>query len=177
MYWEHSGPPLWPVSPSLQWQTVAPSQRTWGGWWPLQTLPRYAGLKPADFCEYFEFGSDTLFSCSCLQSFLHEKFEYFFNFLFSFCLSLPFLAFLLSLSNPPAECQCYGRAASCHFDPQVAVETGGSGGVCDDCGGNTTGRMCHQCMVGFYRNTSANLSDPEMCIGKLTTNPIFQDFI
>ena len=65
-----------------------------------------------------------------------------------------------------AECQCYGRATSCHFDPQVAVETGGSGGMCDDCTGGTTGRMCHQCVVGFYRNISAELSDPDLCIRK-----------
>ena len=65
-----------------------------------------------------------------------------------------------------SECQCYGRASSCHFDPQVAMETGGSGGVCDNCTHRTTGRQCDQCVAGFYRNTSTLLSDPNLCIRK-----------
>ena len=66
----------------------------------------------------------------------------------------------------PPECECYGRASSCHYDATVAMETGGDGGVCDNCTQNTTGQQCDECRPGFYRNPSASVTDSDLCLRK-----------
>ena len=67
------------------------------------------------------------------------------------------LAFLFQ----PLECECFGRASSCYYDPVVAMETSGSGGVCDNCTQNMAGRQCDECRPGFYRNPSASVTNPD----------------
>lgn len=62
------------------------------------------------------------------------------------------------------ECECYGRASSCHYDPDVAMETGGSGGVCDNCTQNTAGQQCDECRPGFYRNATASVTNSNLCL-------------
>ena len=73
---------------------------------------------------------------------------------------------MAALPTCPPECECYGRASSCHYDPTVAIETGGNGGVCDNCTQNTTGRQCDECRPGFYRNPSASVTDADLCLRK-----------
>ncbi|XP_070558524.1 netrin-4-like [Ptychodera flava] len=73
-----------------------------------------------------------------------------------------------ALTNEPnacAVCECNGHADSCHFDPEVWSQSRQvSGGVCDDCKHNTRGRQCEKCKPGYYRSTSKDLTDPEVCI-------------
>ena len=73
---------------------------------------------------------------------------------------------MVTLPTCPPECECYGRASSCHYDATVAMETGGDGGVCDNCTQNTTGQQCDECRPGFYRNPSASVTDSDLCLRK-----------
>ncbi|XP_065600248.1 usherin [Cyrtonyx montezumae] len=64
-------------------------------------------------------------------------------------------------------CQCYNHAVSCHYDfavdpfPQEYYR--GSGGVCDYCQHNTTGRNCELCKDFHYRQAGADLSATDVC--------------
>ncbi|XP_040553355.1 usherin isoform X3 [Gallus gallus] len=64
-------------------------------------------------------------------------------------------------------CQCYSHAVSCHYDlemdpfPQEYYR--GSGGVCDNCQHNTTGRNCELCKDFHYRQAGADLSAIDVC--------------
>lgn len=62
------------------------------------------------------------------------------------------------------KCNCNGHTEKCHFDPAVYNATGRtSGGVCDDCQHNTTGRQCEQCKLLYYRDPFKNIFDPDVC--------------
>ncbi|XP_069708870.1 usherin-like isoform X2 [Phaenicophaeus curvirostris] len=64
-------------------------------------------------------------------------------------------------------CQCYSHAVSCHYDlaidPFPQEHYRGSGGVCDNCQHNTTGRNCELCKDFYYRQAGADLSAIDVC--------------
>ncbi|KAG0716686.1 Laminin subunit beta-1 [Chionoecetes opilio] len=67
-------------------------------------------------------------------------------------------------SNACKKCNCNNHATMCHFDSSVYEATGYvSGGVCDDCSGNTQGRNCEECVPYYYLDPARELYDPEIC--------------
>lgn len=79
--------------------------------------------------------------------------------------SFPSCIQIVSIAAIP-ECECNGHSSACHYDPDVAMVTGGSGGVCDGCTDNTAGGQCEQCQQGFYRNPSALVTGQDTCLGE-----------
>ncbi|XP_063445068.1 laminin subunit beta-1-like [Mytilus trossulus] len=66
--------------------------------------------------------------------------------------------------NACQKCNCNNHATECHFDPSVFVFSGEiSGGVCDDCQHNTTGRNCQECKEYFFQDPNRDIRDPEIC--------------
>ncbi|XP_065066667.1 laminin subunit beta-1-like [Rhopilema esculentum] len=67
--------------------------------------------------------------------------------------------------NECQKCNCHGHTDKCHFDPAVFKATRNrSGGVCDDCKHNTTGRQCELCKPLFYRDPFKDLTDTKVCL-------------
>lgn len=64
-------------------------------------------------------------------------------------------SFLLS-----ADCECYGHSNRCSYIDFLNVVT------CVSCKHNTRGQHCQHCRLGFYRNSSAELDDENVCIGE-----------
>lgn len=68
-------------------------------------------------------------------------------------------------------CQCYNRATGCIYDPEVdaaglSIDIHGfynGGGVCQNCGYNSTGINCEKCLPGFYRPFGVPVSMLDMC--------------
>ncbi|KAH3831938.1 hypothetical protein DPMN_105211 [Dreissena polymorpha] len=77
-------------------------------------------------------------------------------------------------------CECYGRATGCVYDPEVdlkglSIDIHGfykGGGVCQNCGYNTTGINCEKCLDGFYRPYGVPRSRLAMCM-ECQCNPRF----
>lgn len=66
--------------------------------------------------------------------------------------------------NSCKRCECNNHATSCTFNRTVFELSGGvSGGVCNDCQHNTTGKNCQECAKFFYRNTALPITDPKVC--------------
>ena len=66
------------------------------------------------------------------------------------------------------ECNCNDHAEECKFDERVfqANKDRGisdSGGVCQDCTGNTEGYQCDSCKTFFYQDPELALNHPEIC--------------
>ncbi|XP_050425592.1 laminin subunit alpha-1 isoform X2 [Adelges cooleyi] len=70
------------------------------------------------------------------------------------------------------QCQCYGHATECRYDPTVDAEkssldlygTYSGGGVCVNCSKHTTGINCERCETGWYRPLDIEPDDPEPCL-------------
>lgn len=60
----------------------------------------------------------------------------------------------------PADCECYGHSNRCSYIDFLNVVT------CVSCKHNTRGQHCQHCRLGFYRNSSAELDDENVCIGE-----------
>ncbi|KAM6459617.1 usherin [Liasis olivaceus] len=64
-------------------------------------------------------------------------------------------------------CQCFGHAISCHYNRTMDYFPNeyyrGSGGVCDNCQHNTSGRNCELCNDSFYQHVDADLSALDVC--------------
>uniref|UniRef100_A0A493TUM1 Laminin EGF-like domain-containing protein n=1 Tax=Anas platyrhynchos platyrhynchos TaxID=8840 RepID=A0A493TUM1_ANAPP len=58
----------------------------------------------------------------------------------------------------PADCECYGHSNRCSYIDFLNVVT------CVSCKHNTRGQHCQHCRLGFYRNSSAELDDENVCI-------------
>ncbi|XP_043914559.1 netrin-G2 [Protopterus annectens] len=55
-------------------------------------------------------------------------------------------------------CECYGHSNRCSYIEFLNVMT------CVSCKHNTRGQHCQHCRLGYYRNTSAELDDENVCI-------------
>lgn len=83
-------------------------------------------------------------------------------------------------------CQCNGHARRCRFNLELYKLSGRvSGGVCYNCQHDTTGRYCHYCREGFYRDNTKPLNHRKVCkrkchsllFSKLKATRIYRAFI
>ncbi|KAJ6640488.1 hypothetical protein lerEdw1_013689 [Lerista edwardsae] len=71
----------------------------------------------------------------------------------------PFLTLLLPSCPPPAaDCECYGHSNRCSFIDFLNVVH------CVSCKHNTRGQHCQYCRLGYYRNSSTELDDENVCV-------------
>ncbi|KAH8419954.1 hypothetical protein KR009_004330 [Drosophila setifemur] len=67
-------------------------------------------------------------------------------------------------ANECKECNCNKHARQCRFNMEIfRLSQGVSGGVCQNCRHSTTGRNCHQCKEGFYRDPTKALTHRKVC--------------
>ncbi|XP_044317185.1 netrin-A isoform X2 [Drosophila rhopaloa] len=67
-------------------------------------------------------------------------------------------------TNECKECNCNKHARQCRFNMEIfRLSQGVSGGVCQNCRHSTTGRNCHQCKEGFYRDPTKPLTHRKVC--------------
>lgn len=61
-------------------------------------------------------------------------------------------------------CECNGHARQCRFNMELFKLSGRvSGGVCVGCRHATTGRNCHYCREGFYRDPTKAIAHRKAC--------------
>uniref|UniRef100_A0A8W7P718 Laminin EGF-like domain-containing protein n=1 Tax=Anopheles coluzzii TaxID=1518534 RepID=A0A8W7P718_ANOCL len=61
-------------------------------------------------------------------------------------------------------CQCNGHARKCRFNLDLYKMSGRvSGGVCTDCRHDTTGRHCHYCREGFFKDPTKPITHKKTC--------------
>ncbi|KAH8418989.1 hypothetical protein KR222_011386 [Zaprionus bogoriensis] len=67
-------------------------------------------------------------------------------------------------ANECKACNCNNHARQCRFNMEIfQLSQGVSGGVCQNCRHSTTGRNCHQCKEGFYRDPNKPLTHRKVC--------------
>ncbi|XP_068141097.1 netrin-A isoform X1 [Drosophila tropicalis] len=67
-------------------------------------------------------------------------------------------------ANECKMCNCNKHARQCRFNMEIfRLSQGVSGGVCQNCRHSTTGRNCHQCKEGYYRDPSKPLTHRKVC--------------
>ena len=66
-------------------------------------------------------------------------------------------------------CDCNGHARRCRFNMELYKLSGRvSGGVCLNCRHATTGRHCHYCKEGYYRDSTKSIGHRKVCKRKYT---------
>ncbi|XP_078137280.1 netrin-G1 [Sander vitreus] len=58
----------------------------------------------------------------------------------------------------PVNCECFGHSNRCSYIELLNTV------ICVSCKHNTRGQHCQLCKLGYYRNTSAELDDENVCI-------------
>ncbi|XP_041773691.1 netrin-A-like isoform X1 [Anopheles merus] len=67
-------------------------------------------------------------------------------------------------ANECKACNCNGHARRCRFNMELYKMSGRiSGGVCLSCRHATTGRHCHYCREGFYRDATKPITHRKVC--------------
>ncbi|KAH8262257.1 hypothetical protein KR026_010691, partial [Drosophila bipectinata] len=67
-------------------------------------------------------------------------------------------------ANECKMCQCNGHARRCRFNLELYKLSGRvSGGVCYNCQHDTTGRYCHYCREGYYRDANKPPNHRKVC--------------
>ncbi|XP_031627565.1 netrin-B [Contarinia nasturtii] len=67
-------------------------------------------------------------------------------------------------ANECKACDCNGHARRCRFNMELYKLSGRvSGGVCLNCRHATTGRHCHYCKAGYYRDPSKSIGHRKVC--------------
>lgn len=73
-------------------------------------------------------------------------------------------------------CNCNGHARKCRFNMELYKLSGRvSGGVCLKCRHFTTGRHCHYCKEGYYRDPSKPITHRKICKRKFDTKIRFEN--
>ncbi|KAM6223614.1 netrin-5 [Rhynchocyon petersi] len=66
--------------------------------------------------------------------------------------------------HPCLPCSCNQHARRCRFNAELFRLSGGqSGGVCERCRHHTSGRHCHYCQPGFWRDPSEPITSRKAC--------------
>ncbi|XP_055911409.1 netrin-B [Eupeodes corollae] len=61
-------------------------------------------------------------------------------------------------------CNCNGHARRCRFNVELYKLSGRvSGGVCYNCQHDTTGRYCHYCREGYYKDSTKPINHRKVC--------------
>ncbi|KAA8580950.1 hypothetical protein FQN60_013908 [Etheostoma spectabile] len=63
------------------------------------------------------------------------------------------------VANSKRDCECFGHSNRCSYIELLNTV------ICVSCKHNTRGQHCQLCKLGYYRNTSAELDDENVCIG------------
>ncbi|XP_048882411.1 netrin-G1 isoform X1 [Brienomyrus brachyistius] len=58
----------------------------------------------------------------------------------------------------PVNCECFGHSNRCSYIELLNIV------ICVSCKHNTRGQHCQLCQLGYYRNTSVELDDENVCI-------------
>lgn len=75
-------------------------------------------------------------------------------------------------------CDCNGHARRCRFNMELYKLSGRvSGGVCLNCRHATTGRHCHFCKEGYYRDPAKSIGSRKICKRKFWWLLIFDIFL
>lgn len=70
----------------------------------------------------------------------------------------------LSIHSRYLVCNCNGHARRCRFNMELYKLSGRvSGGVCLNCRHATTGRHCHYCKEGYYKDPTKAISHRKIC--------------
>ncbi|KAM6907924.1 netrin-G1 [Lycodopsis pacificus] len=64
----------------------------------------------------------------------------------------------LGVANRKEDCECFGHSNRCSYIELLNTV------ICVSCKHNTRGQHCQLCKLGYYRNTSAELDDENVCI-------------
>ncbi|KAL3316769.1 Netrin-1, partial [Cichlidogyrus casuarinus] len=71
----------------------------------------------------------------------------------------------LTDSNACIACDCNLHSSNCEFSQEVwEGSRHKTGGVCNNCSHNTTGRKCQQCEIGYYRDWDKPMSHEVACV-------------
>ncbi|XP_039646269.1 netrin-G1 isoform X2 [Perca fluviatilis] len=62
------------------------------------------------------------------------------------------------VANSKRDCECFGHSNRCSYIELLNTV------ICVSCKHNTRGQHCQLCKLGYYRNTSAELDDENVCI-------------
>lgn len=75
-------------------------------------------------------------------------------------------------------CNCNGHARKCRFNMELYKLSGRiSGGVCMHCRHETTGRHCHYCREGFYRDATKPMQHKKACKRKYIEKSLSFHFV
>lgn len=69
------------------------------------------------------------------------------------------LSLFTSLTLLLQDCECFNHSTRCSYIELLNTV------ICVSCKHNTRGQHCQLCKLGYYRNTSAELDDANVCIG------------
>ncbi|OAF67973.1 hypothetical protein A3Q56_04115 [Intoshia linei] len=77
----------------------------------------------------------------------------------------PWMPATVHNANECIACKCNLHSKTCQFDRQFYIQSGfKSGAECLHCQDHTTGRYCHVCEKGYYRDFAKPIIDPQACI-------------
>ncbi|TNN72253.1 Netrin-G1 [Liparis tanakae] len=65
-------------------------------------------------------------------------------------------------------CECFGHSHRCSYIELLNTV------ICVSCKHNTRGQHCQLCKLGYYRNTTAELDDENVCIARVCDNELLR---
>ncbi|XP_058890863.1 netrin-G1-like isoform X4 [Acipenser ruthenus] len=74
----------------------------------------------------------------------------------------------VQVTNSKRDCECFGHSNRCSYIELLNTV------ICVSCKHNTRGQHCQLCRLGYYRNTSADLDDENVCIARVCDNELLR---